>query len=165
MTGVQTCALPISGTWASEFLRNQEKELENKDFENLLKMVDTQAKVADVKRGWKKELFDIESTEAAKVYSEAYDAAKELKKSNFEAQKLAQEAMLKYMEMANQRTVAGIYTGSQMAGEARVRDAMADYKRKHPGAGDYEAYMAVSKPDSGIKGQMTFDQASLFAWR
>ena len=37
---------------------------------------------------------------------------------------------------------------------------MADYKRKHPGAGDYEAYMAVSKPDSGIKGQMTFDQAS-----
>jgi len=137
-----------AGVFGSERMRATERELETQDFETLKSMLETQAKISDVKRGWKKDLFTIGKAEFDKVYKDNYDAAKELNKSDAEAKKLAQEAVLEADKQANAVKVANIYAGPQMAANARIERAIASYKKANPKATDYEAQMAVTQPNA-----------------
>jgi len=137
-----------AGTYGAEAQRNRAKALEAQDFETLKSMLDTQAKISDVKRGWRKDLFTIGKAEFDKVYKDNYDAAKELNKSDAEAKKLAQEAVLEADKQANALKVAGIYTAPQLAANARIERAIASYKKANPKATDYEAQMAVTQPNA-----------------
>lgn len=137
-----------AGTYGAEAQRNRAKALEAQDFETLKSMLETQAKISDVKRGWKKDLFTIGKAEFDKVYKDNYDAAKELNKSDAEAKKLAQEAVLEADKQANAVKVANIYAGPQMAANARIERAIASYKKANPKATDYEAQMAVTQPNA-----------------
>ena len=137
-----------AGVFGSERMRATERELETQDFETLKSMLETQAKISDVKRGWKKDLFTIGKAEFDKVYKDNYDAAKELNKSDAEAKKLAQEAVLEADRQANAVKVANIYAGPQMAANARIERAIASYKKANPKATDYEAQMAVTQPNA-----------------
>ena len=141
--GLTSAGSAVAG---SEYVRGREKQFEAQDFEALQKMLETQAKISDVKRGWKKDLFTIGKAEFDRVYKDKYDAAKELGKSDAEAKKMAQEAVLEREKMANQLKVAGAYTEverQKLLDRRRAEDA---YKRANPKATDYEAYMAVTSP-------------------
>lgn len=136
------------GAYGAEAVRRRQEGLEAQDFETLKSMLDTKAKISDVKRGWNKDLFTIGKAEFDKVYKDNYDAAKELNKSDAEAKKLAQEAVLEADRQANALRVAGIYTAPQQAANARIERAIASYKKANPKATDYEAQMAVTQPNA-----------------
>lgn len=137
-----------AGTYGAEAQRNRGKALEAQDFDTLQKMLETQIKISDVKRGWKKDLFTIGKAEFDKVYKDNYDAAKELGRSDAEAKKLAQEAVLERERMANSLASARIYTAPQLAANARTEKAIEGYKKANPKATDYEALMAVTQPNA-----------------
>ena len=131
--GLTSAGSAVAG---SEYVRGREKQFEAQDFEALQKMLETQAKISDVKRGWKKDLFTIGKAEFDRVYKDKYDAAKELGKSDAEAKKMAQEAVLEREKMANQLKVAGAYTEverQKLLDRRRAEDA---YKRANPKATD-----------------------------
>lgn len=139
-----------AGTYGAEAQRNRAKALEAQDFDTLQKMLDTQAKISDVKRGWKKDLFTIGKAEFDRVYKDNYDAAKELGRSDAEAKKLAQEAVLEREKLANAIKVAGIYAGPQAASNARIEQAIQALLKK-PGNEKMtydEAYLAITSPSS-----------------
>jgi hypothetical protein len=139
-----------AGVFGSERMRATERELETQDFETLKSMLETQAKISDVKRGWKKDLFTIGKAEFDKVYKDNYDAAKELNKSDAEAKKLAQEAVLEADRQANALKVAGIYAAPQQAANARIEKAIQSMLKK-PGNEKMtydEALLAVTSPTS-----------------
>jgi len=144
----------------TEYVRGRERQFEAQDFEALQKMLDTQAKIADVKRGWNKEKFNLEKDEFNRIYKDKYDAAKALGESDAAAQKLAQEAVLEANRQKTQLEVANIYTRYQAQQQQERAAAIKSYKDTHKGATDYEAYMAVSQPSANLRGQMTYDQAS-----
>lgn len=137
-----------AGVFGSERMRATERELETQDFETLKSMLETQAKISDVKRGWKKDLFTIGKAEFDKVYKDNYDAAKALGESDEKAKKLAQEAVLERERMANALLTAQTYAGPQIAANARIERAIASYKKANPKATDYEAQMAVTQPNA-----------------
>lgn len=137
-----------SAVAGSEYVRGREKQFEIQDLEALQKMLDTQAKISDVKRGWKKDLFTIGKAEFDKVYKDNYDAAKALGESDEKAKKLAQEAVLERERMANALLTAQTYAGPQIAANARIERAIASYKKANPKATDYEAQMAVTQPNA-----------------
>jgi hypothetical protein len=132
----------------TEYVRNRESQFETQDFEALKSMLDTKAKISDVKRGWKKDLFTIGKAEFDKVYKDNLEAAQALGKSDMEAKKMAQEAVLEADKQANALKVAGIYTAPQLAANARIERAIASYKKANPKATDYEAQMAVTQPNA-----------------
>lgn len=139
-----------SAVAGSEYVRGREKQFESEDFAALQKMLETQAKISDVKRGWKKDLFTIGKAEFDKVYKDNYDAAKELNKSDEAAKKLAQEAVLEADRMANAVKVAGIYAGPQQAANARTEKAIQAMLKK-PGNDKMtydEALLAITNPTS-----------------
>ena len=141
--GLTSAGSAVAG---SEYVRGREKQFEAQDFEALQKMLETQAKISDVKRGWKKDLFTIGKAEFDRVYKDKYDAAKELGKSDAEAKKMAQEAVLEREKMANQLKVTGAYTEVERQKLLERRRAEDAYKRANPKATDFEAYMAVTSP-------------------
>lgn len=139
-----------AGTYGAEAQRNRAKALEAQDFETLKSMLETQTKISDVKRGWRKDLFTIGKAEFDKVYKDNYDAAKELNKSDAEAKKLAQEAVLEADRQANAVKVANIYAGPQQAANARTERAIQAMLKK-PGNEKMtydEALLAVTSPTS-----------------
>jgi len=139
-----------AGTYGAEAQRNRAKALEAQDFETLKSMLDTQAKISDVKRGWKKDLFTIGKAEFDKVYKDNLEAALALGKSDSEAKKLAQEAVLEADRQANAVKVANIYAGPQQAANARTERAIQAMLKK-PGNEKMtydEALLAVTNPTS-----------------
>lgn len=132
----------------TEYVRNRENQFETQDFETLKSMLETKAKISDVKRGWKKDVFTIGKAEFDKVYKDNFEAAQALGKSDMEAKKMAQEAVLEADRQANAIKVAGIYTAPQLAANARIERAIASYKKANPKATDYEAQMAVTQPNA-----------------
>lgn len=137
-----------AGVFGSERMRATERELETQDFETLKSMLETQAKISDVKRGWKKDLFTIGKAEFDKVYKDNYDAAKELNKSDAEAKKLAQEAVLEADRQANALKVAGIYAGPQQAANARIEKAIKSMMDANKDMTYDQALLAVTSPTS-----------------
>jgi hypothetical protein len=139
-----------AGVFGSERMRATERELETQDFETLKSMLDTQAKISDVKRGWRKDLFTIGKAEFDKVYKDNLEAALALGKSDSEAKKLAQEAVLEADRQANAVKVANIYAGPQQAANARTERAIQAMLKK-PGNEKMtydEALLAVTNPTS-----------------
>ena len=139
-----------AGTYGAEAQRNRAKALEAQDFETLKSMLETQTKISDVKRGWKKDLFTIGKAEFDKVYKDNFDAAKALGESDAAAKKLAQEAVLERDRQANAIKVAGIYAGPQQAANARIEKAISSIMKK-PGNEKMtydEALLAVTSPTS-----------------
>ena len=139
-----------AGTYGAEAQRNRAKALEAQDFETLKSMLETQAKISDVKRGWKKDLFTIGKAEFDKVYKDNLEAALALGKSDSEAKKLAQEAVLEADRQANAVKVANIYAGPQQAANARTERAIQAMLKK-PGNEKMtydEALLAVTNPTS-----------------
>lgn len=143
--GLTSAGSAVAG---SEYVRGRERQFEAQDFEALQKMLETQAKISDVKRGWKKDLFTIGKAEFDKVYKDNYDAAKALGESDEKAKKLAQEAVLERERMANALLTAQTNAGPQIAANARIERAIASYKKANPKATDYEAQMAVTQPNA-----------------
>lgn len=145
--GLTSAGSAVAG---SEYVRGREKQFEIQDFEALQKMLDTQAKISDVKRGWRKDLFTLGKAEFDKVYKDKYDAAKALGESDDKAKKLAQEAVLEADRLANAVKVAGIYAGPQQAANARTERAIQSMLKK-PGNEKMtydEALLAVTSPTS-----------------
>jgi len=139
-----------AGTYGAEAQRNRAKALEAQDFETLKSMLETQTKISDVKRGWRKDLFTIGKAEFDKVYKDNLEAALALGKSDSEAKKLAQEAVLEADRQANAVKVANIYAGPQQAANARTERAIQAMLKK-PGNEKMtydEALLAVTNPTS-----------------
>ena len=82
------------------------------------------------------------------TYKEAYDAAKEMGRTDDAAKKMAQDAVLEREKMANAVKVAGISAGPQLAAGARLDKAIADMMAKNKGMTYSEAYEAVTKPSA-----------------
>lgn len=139
-----------AGVFGGERMRATERELETQDFETLKSMLETQAKISDVKRGWKKDLFTLGKAEFDKVYKDNYDAAKELGRSDSEAKKMAQEAVLEREKLANAVKVAGIYAGPQQAANARTERAIKSMMDANKGMTYDQALLAITSPTSHL---------------
>ena len=134
----------------TEYVRGREKQFDTEDFAALQKMLETQAKISDVKRGWKKDLFTIGKAEFDKVYKDNLEAALALGKSDSEAKKMAQEAVLEADKMANALKVAGIYAGPQQAANARIEKAISSMMNANKGMTYDQALLAVTSPTSHL---------------
>ena len=138
----------MSGSRGADYADKQQAAREAEDFGLAQKLFETQTKIADVKRGWKKDLFTIGREEFNTTYKEAYDAAKEMGRTDDAAKKMAQDAVLEREKMANAVKVAGISAGPQLAAGARLDKAIADMMAKNKGMTYSEAYEAVTKPSA-----------------
>jgi hypothetical protein len=92
---------------------------ETQDFDMLKQIVEQQNKIEDVKRGYRAETFAIGDKERNRVYKDAFEAAKELGADDREAEKLAQEAVLRREQMANSLKVSQINASRENQAEAR----------------------------------------------
>jgi hypothetical protein len=138
----------FSGSRGADYADKQQAARDLQDFELAKSLFETQAKISDVKRGWKKDVFTIGREEFNTVYKEAYDAAKEMGRTDDAAKKLAQDAVLDREKMANALATARISAGPQLAAGARIDKAIADLMKNNTEMSYAEAYEAVTKPAS-----------------
>jgi hypothetical protein len=113
---------------------------ETQDFEMLKQIVEQQNKIEDVKRGYRTEVFNIGDKERERVYKDAFNAAKELGADDREAEKLAQDAVLKREQMVNSERIAKINQGPENQAIAMKQRALSlmDRARKLEATGKPE---------------------------
>lgn len=134
---------------------------EDQDMEMLKQIIEQQNKISDVKRGYKEQLFGIGDKERTRVYNDAFSAAKELRLSDQEAAKLAQDAVLKREQMASSERVARIQQSGSPSESKFVQDWLSKPENKGKTYSDaYAAYKTAGTASSAGKGQLTYDQAS-----
>jgi hypothetical protein len=120
---------------------------EAQDFEMLKQIVEQQNKIEDVKRGYRVETFGIGDKERARVFKDAYDAAKELGADDRKAAELAQEAVLKHAQMASSERIAKTNQGPENQAMALKQRALSlmDRARKLEATGKPEDLAAAAR--------------------
>lgn len=120
---------------------------ETQDFDMLKQIVDQQNKIADVKRGFKSEVFSVSDKERTRVYKDALDAAKEMGLDDRAAAQLAQEAVLKREQMAKDLKVAQIGQSRENQGIAMNQRylSLMDQARKLEATGKPEDLIAATR--------------------
>lgn len=105
-----------TGAAASNLMEAERMANEQKKMDLLKEIMGESTKVADTKRGYKKEVFGIGEKEYDDAYKNAFDAAKEQGLDDREAKKLAQQAAEGALNRANQIKVAQIQASSRGVG-------------------------------------------------
>ena len=95
-----------SGIAGGEYADKMAAQRESADTAFLEQILGHQQKMSDSERAYKTQLYTASSAAAERVAKEVYDAAISQKKSHEEAAKLAEEARLKMLELANRKEIA-----------------------------------------------------------
>jgi hypothetical protein len=150
-----------SGIAGSEYADKMAAQRESADTAFLEQILGHQQKMSDSERAYKTQLYTASSAAAERVAKEVYDAAISQKKSHEEAAKLAEEARIRMLEMANRKEIAEGNNAATL-GAARIghgpsaadtlkADALKAYKASHPNADPLEAIAAVNAAVMGTK--------------
>jgi hypothetical protein len=105
-----------TGANASAMLETDRLANEQKKLALLKEIMGESTKVADVKRGYKKEMFGIGEKEYDEAYKNTFDAAKEQGLDDREAKRLAQQSAENALNRANQIKVAQIGADARTSG-------------------------------------------------
>ena len=151
-----------TGANTSALMQAQRQANQQKDMEILKELMGESGKVADVKRGYKKELFGF----GEKTYDDAFkagmDVAKELKLDSRQAQLFAHQSAESALQRANAVKVAGMKGAEERMFDDIARDWLAKPENKGKTRADaYAAFNMMKSPAAGARlgGVMTRDQA------
>ena len=151
-----------TGANTSALMEAQRQAKQQKDMEILKELMGESGKLADVKRGYKKELFGF----GEKTYDDAFktgmDVAKELKLDSRQAQLFAHQSAENALQRANSLKVAGMPGAEERMFNQVARDWLAKPENKGKTIADaYAAFNIMRSPAAGAKlgGVMSRDQA------
>lgn len=151
-----------TGANTSALMEAQRQAKQQKDMEILKELMGESGKLADVKRGYKKELFGF----GEKTYDDAFktgmDVAKELKLDGRQAQLFAHQSAENALQRANSLKVAGMPGAEERMFNQVARDWLAKPENKGKTIADaYAAFNIMRSPAAGAKlgGVMSRDQA------
>jgi hypothetical protein len=149
-----------TGAATSAALEAQRQASSQKDMEILKELMGESTKVADIKRGYKKELFGF----GEKTYDDAFktglDAAKELGLYGRQAELFAHQSAEKALDRKSAEKVAGMPSGEQKMFNQYASDWASKPENKGKTLSDaYSAFKLAGTPSAANKGVMTRDQA------
>ena len=132
-----------------------------KDIELLKELMSESSKVADIKRGFKKELFGF----GEKAYDDAFkvgmDAAKELGLDKRQAQLFTHQSAENALQRKNALAVASVPSSERLQFQEFAGAWLKKAENKGKTIDDaYAAYRMAGSPSAGMRGAMTRDQAS-----
>ena len=164
---LRTAANAGGSTWmetgAKTSASMEQKRLANqqKDMEILKELMGESGKLADVKRGYKKEAFGFGEKEYDDAYKYGFEAAKEMGLNGRQRELFAQQSAENALQRANALKVAGMPGAEERMFGQFARDWMAKPENKGKTTSDaYQAYRLAGMPSAATKGIMTRDQAS-----
>lgn len=145
------------GAAASEAER---RSMAQKDIELLKELMAESSKVADIKRGYKKEVFAFGEGEYKEAYKNALEVAKEMGLDDRQQKLFAHQSAENALQRANAIKVAGMPTGEERMFGQFAKAWLAKEENKGKTMPDaYAAYRMAGAPSAGMKGIMTRDQA------
>jgi hypothetical protein len=145
------------GAAASEAER---RSMAQKDIEALKELMAESSKVADIKRGYKKEVFAFGEGEYKEAYKNGLEVAKEMGLDKRQQELFAHQSAENALQRANAVKVAGMPTGEERMFGQFARAWLAKEENKGKTMPDaYAAYRMAGAPSAGMKGIMTRDQA------
>lgn len=145
------------GAAASEAER---RSMAQKDIETLKELMAESSKVADIKRGYKKEVFAFGEGEYKEAYKNALEVAKEMGLDDRQQKLFAHQSAENALQRANAVKVAGMPTGEERMFGQFAKAWLAKEENKGKTMPDaYAAYRMAGAPSAGMKGIMTRDQA------
>jgi hypothetical protein len=145
------------GAAASEAER---RSMAQKDIELLKELMAESSKVADIKRGYKKEVFAFGEGEYKEAYKNALEVAKEMGLDDRQQKLFAHQSAENALQRANAVKVAGMPTGEERMFGQFAKAWLAKEENKGKTMPDaYAAYRMAGAPSAGMKGIMTRDQA------
>lgn len=121
-TSLQTGA-NASGMIEAERLANEQKK-----FDLLKEIMGESTKVADTKRGYKKEVFGIGEKEYDDAYKNAFDAAKEMGLDDREAKKMAHQSAENALNRASNERIANIRADATGGGSSEDKQRLNELK-------------------------------------
>jgi hypothetical protein len=150
-----------TGAKTSASLQDQRLANQQKDMEVLKELMSESGKLADVKRGYKKEVFGF----GEKTYDDAFktgmESAKELGLYGRQAELFAHQSAEKVLDRKSAERIAGMPGAEQKMFNQVAADWMSKPENKGKSLSDaYSAYMLARSPSAAVKGVMTRDQAS-----
>jgi hypothetical protein len=162
-----------SGVAGGEYAASKAAQREAADTAMLEQILGHQQKVNEAERGFKLERFKLGDTERARIYDEVFAAAKAKGETDDRAARLAQEATLKYAEIASHEktnaatnaahlAAAGMQKGPTYADKQReeyIKDWLARPENK--GKSPLEAAAMVSNMLSGRDAKQATAQEAL----
>jgi len=117
-----------TGAAASNLMEAERMANEQKKMDLLKEIMGESTKVADTKRGYRKEAFGIGEKEYDDAYKNAFDAAKEQGLDDREAKKLAQQTAENALNRANQIKVAQIQADARGGAGGADKQQLAELK-------------------------------------
>ena len=149
-----------TGAATSAAMEAKRQANQQKDMEILKELMGESTKVADIKRGYKKELFGF----GEKTYDDAFktglDAAKELGLYGRQAELFAHQSAEKALDRKSAEKVAGMPSGEQKMFNQYAADWASKPENKGKTLSDaYSAFKLAGTPSAANKGVMTRDQA------
>jgi hypothetical protein len=150
-----------AGAMGAQKVNDLQKERETNQFELVKQILDQEQKKAEVVRGYKKELYGINTAAVANAGTEAYNAALALHKSEDEAKQLKQQAEQKELDRQN-----NIEQEKMRQAGANARHTVPLENQLFPsflaanGNDPVKALEAMKSAGAGNRGQLTYDQAS-----
>ena len=120
-----------------------------KDMEVLKELMGESSKLADVKRGFKKEAFTFGEKEYDDAYKYGFDAAKELGLQGRQRELFAHQSAESALDRANRIAVAGMPSGEQKEFNMYAKDWMA--KPENAGKTLSDAYGAYKLAGQGFR--------------
>ena len=142
----------------------QEQRLSNaqKDMEVLKELMGESSKVAETKRGYKKEAFTFGEKEYDDAYKYGFEAAKEMGLSGRQRELFAHQSAENALQRANALKVAGMPGAEERMFGQIAKDWLAKPENKGKTMSDaYAAFNIMKSPAAGARlgGVMTRDQA------
>ena len=101
---------------------------EQKKFDLLKEIMGESTKVADTKRGYKKEVFGIGEKEYDDAYKNAFDAAKEMGLDDREAKKMAHQSAENALNRASNERIANIRADATGGGSSEDKQRLNELK-------------------------------------
>ena len=138
-----------TGAATSQALEQQRLANAQKDMEVLKELMGESSKLADVKRGIKKEAFTFGEKEYDDAYKYGFDAAKELGLQGRQRELFAHQSAESALDRANRIAVAGMPSGEQKEFNMYAKDWMA--KPENAGKTLSDAYGAYKLAGQGFR--------------
>ena len=149
-----------TGAKGSAALEATRQSNAQKDIETLKELMAESSKVADTKRGYKKELVLFGEKEYEEAYKNAMDATKEMGLDKRERERLAHQTAENALNRKNQLAVASTPSSERLLFNEFTNAWLKKAENKGKSIDDaYAAFRMAGSPSAGMKGVMTRDQA------
>jgi hypothetical protein len=151
-----------TGASASQTLEQQRLANQQKDMEILKELMGESSKVAETKRGYKKEAFTFGEKEYDDAYKYGFEAAKEMGLGGRQRELFAHQSAENALQRANALKVAGMPGAEERMFGQVAKDWLAKPENKGKTMSDaYAAFNIMKSPAAGarLSGVMTRDQA------